>query len=71
VYEQREHSGIPLGYFNKKGRKGMHPQKGDKSQYLRQDEFLSDLEKLTGLNPKLYTGYPTHDFYMKVYGIIE
>lgn len=71
VYEHREHSGIPLGYFNKKGRKGMHPQRGDKSQYLRQEEFLNDLENLTGLNPKLYTGYPFHDFYMKVYGIIE
>ena len=71
VYEHREHSGIPLGYFNKKGRKGMHPQRGDKSQYLRQEEFLNDLEKLTGLNPKLYTGYPAHDFYMKVYDIIQ
>ena len=71
VYEKRNDSGVPLGYFNKIGRKGMHPQNGDMEQYKKTKEFLVDLKKITGLNPKLYTSYPDHGFYMKVYNIID
>ena len=71
VYENRNDSGVPLGYFNKIGRKGMHPQNGDMNQYKRNKELLVDLKKITGLNPKLYTSYPDHGFYMKVYNIID
>jgi len=70
VYENRGDAGIPLGYYNKKGRLGMHPQRGDLKQYLRKDEFLAELGEITGMNPKLYTEYPDHEFYMKVYKII-
>ena len=48
----------------------MHPQNGDKEQYLKSDKLLSELSEITGLNPKLYTSYPFHSFYMKVYNII-
>ena len=70
VFEDRNDTGVPLGFYNKKGRKGMHPQNGDKEQYLNSDKLLSELSEITGLNPKLYTSYPFHSFYMKVYNII-
>ena len=70
VYENRGDAGIPLGYYNKKGRLGMHPQRGDLKQYLRKEEFLEELGDITGMSPKLYTEYPDHEFYMKVYKII-
>jgi len=70
VYENRGDSGIPLGYFNKKGRKGMHPQRGDLQQYKRQKELLNEMKEITGLSPKLHTRYKDHEFYMKVYNII-
>ena len=70
VYENRNDAGIPLGYYNKKGRLGMHPQRGDLKQYLRKKEFLSELGEITGMSHQLYTEYPDHEFYMKVYKII-
>jgi hypothetical protein len=70
VFEDRNNSGVPLGFFNKKGRRGMHPQNGNKSQHLRRDEFLEDMRKITGLSKKIYTNYPDHDFYMGVYNIL-
>ena len=70
VFEDRNDTGVPLGFFNKIGRKGMHPQNGDKKQYLKTDKLLSELSEITGLNPKLYTSYPFHSFYMRVYNII-
>ena len=48
----------------------MHPQRGDLKQYLRKEEFLEELGDITGMSPKLYTEYPDHEFYMKVYKII-
>ena len=70
VYENRNDAGIPLGYYNKKGRLGMHPQRGDLKQYLRKKEFLTELSEITGMSHQLYTEYPDHEFYMKVYKII-
>lgn len=69
VFENRNDSGVSLGFFNKKGRRGMHPQYGDKKQYERKDEFLNDLSKIVGLSTKIYTNYTDHGFYMGVYGI--
>jgi len=70
VIENRQHTGVPLGYFNKKGRRGMHPQRGDMKQYLRKDEFLQEMADITGLDPKIYCKYERHDFYMKVYNVL-
>ena len=70
VFERRSDSGVPLGYYNKGGRRGMHPQRGDMKQYLRKDELLQEMCEITGLNPKLYTEYPDHEFYMGKYNII-
>ena len=70
VFENRGDAGIPLGYYNKKGRLGMHPQNGQLDQYLRKEELLEELSEITGMNPKLYTQYPDHEFYMRVYNII-
>ena len=70
VFERRADSGVPLGYYNKFGRRGMHPQRGDMKQYLRKDELLQEMCEITGLNPKLYTEYPDHEFYMGKYNIL-
>ncbi len=70
VFENRCDSGVPLGFYEKWGRKGYHPQRGDTQQYKRKDELLKEMGEITGLNPKLYTSYPDHEFYMKVYNII-
>ena len=69
VIENRGQSGIPLGYYNKIGRRGKHPQRGDVKQYLRKDELLQDLRRITGLNPKLYTTYD-HGFLMDKNGLL-
>ena len=69
VFENRNDSGVPLGFFNKKGRRGMHPQYGDKKQHERKDELLNDLSEIVGLSTKIYTNYTDHGFYMGVYGI--
>ena len=69
-YDKRDSSGIEFGYFNKVGRRGLHPQHGDKKQYLRKDDFLHTLHPITGLHPKLYAKYTNHEFYMRVFGII-
>jgi hypothetical protein len=69
VFEDRNNSGVPLGFFNKKGRRGMHPQNGNKLQHLRREQFLDDMKKITGLSKKIYTNYPDHAFYMGVYNI--
>tara|TARA_B100000508_G_scaffold22157_1_gene15312 strand:+ start:375 stop:1982 length:1608 start_codon:yes stop_codon:yes gene_type:complete len=71
VYENRCDCGINLGYYNKIGRRGKHPQNGDLEQYKKVKELLVDMKKITKLNPKLYTSYPDHGFYMKVYDIID
>jgi hypothetical protein len=70
VFEDRNNSGVPLGFFNKKGRRGMHPQNGNKLQHLRREQFLDDMKKITGLSKKIYTNYPDHAFYMGVYSIL-
>lgn len=69
VFENRNDTGVPLGFFNKKGRRGMHPQYGDKEQHKRRQEFLEDLKKIVCLSTKMYTNYTDHEFYMEVYGI--
>ena len=68
-YDNRDDSGIDLGFFNKVGRKKKHPQHGDKKQYLMKDEFIDDLQKIAGLS-KFYAIYTGHDFYMKYFDII-
>ena len=70
-YENRDESGIDLGFNNKVGRRRLHPQNGDLDQYERQEEFLSDLRKITKLHPKVYAKYDNHEFYMRVFGIID
>ncbi len=70
VFEDRNNSGVSLGFFNKKGRRGMHPQNGNKKQHLKKDKFLNDMQKITGLSVKMYTKYPDHAFYMGVYKIL-
>lgn len=70
TYFKRNQCGIELGYFNKTGRRGKHPQLGDKKQYLRMKSFTDSLEIITGLSARLYVRYDEHDFYMRVYGII-
>ena len=69
VIENREESGIPLGDHNKFGRRGRHPQRGDLKQYLRKDELLRELKKITGLHPKLYTKHD-HEFLMSKSGVL-
>jgi hypothetical protein len=69
VFENRNDAGVPLGFFNKKGRKGMHPQYGNKNQHKLKEKFLEDLNKIVGLSSKIYTNYTDHEFYMGVYGI--
>ena len=70
VYENRNDAGIKLGYYNKKGRLGKHPQRGDLKQYKRKVQFLGELSKITNLSAHLYTEYPDHEFYMRVYNIL-
>ena len=69
-YDDRNKSGIELGYVNKIGRKGKHPQHGDKKQYLNQGQFLRRIGSITGLHSKIYSRYKEHSFYMRVYNII-
>ena len=69
IIENREETGIPLGNHNKFGRRGKHPQRGDLQQYLRKDELLHELRKITGLHPKLYTKN-NHEFMMSKSGIL-
>ena len=69
-YGDRNRSGIKLGFFNKIGRRGKHPQHGDKKQYLRLQELMVKLYKITGLSQKIYARYKHHDFYMKYFNII-
>ncbi len=68
-YDDRDDSGIELGFLNKVGRRKKHPQHGDKKQYLQKDKFLDDMKDITGL-PKIYATYGEHNFYMKYFGII-
>ena len=70
VYENRNDAGIKLGYYNKKGRLGKHPQRGDLKQYKRKINFLGELSKITNLSAHLYAEYPDHEFYMRVYNIL-
>ena len=70
VIENREESGVPLGYYNKVGRRGKHPQRGNLQQYHRKDELLKEMKKITGLHPKLYTTYHDHDFLMREYSVL-
>jgi len=69
VFENRNDTGVPLGFFNKKGRRGMHPQYGNKEQHKKRQEFLEDLKKIVCLSTKIYTNYTDHEFYMGIYGI--
>lgn len=69
VFENRNDCGVPLGFYNKKGRRGMHPQYGDKEQYKLRKQFLEDMKEIVGLSTKIYTNYTDHGFYMGVYGI--
>ena len=69
-YDGRDDSGIELGFYNKVGRRGKHPQHGDKKQYLNADKFLTDLREITNLHPKVYARYNNHGFYMHEYNII-
>ena len=68
-YDDRDDSGIELGFLNKVGRRKKHPQHGDKKQYLQKDKFLDDMKDITGLS-KIYATYGEHNFYMKYFGII-
>ena len=69
-YDNRNESGIALGYANKIGRKGKHPQHGNKKQYRNQEQFLKRIGSITGLHSKFYARYKEHSFYMRVYNII-
>jgi hypothetical protein len=69
VFENRNDCGVPLGFYNKKGRRGMHPQYGDKDQHKLRKQFLEDMKEIVGLSTKIYTNYTDHEFYMGVYGI--
>ena len=68
-YDNRNDSGIQLGFYNKVGRRKKHPQHGDKKQYQLKDKFLDELKDISGL-PKICAIYREHDFYMKYYNII-
>ena len=68
-YDDRDDSGIELGFINKVGRRKKHPQHGDKKQYQLKDKFLDELKDISGL-PKICAIYREHDFYMKYYNII-
>ena len=69
IIENREETGVPLGYQNKIGRRGRHPQRGDIKQYERKDELLQELKNITGLHPRLYTKHD-HNFMMREYGVL-
>tara|TARA_Y100000592_G_scaffold87046_1_gene141165 strand:- start:1931 stop:3457 length:1527 start_codon:yes stop_codon:yes gene_type:complete len=69
IIENREETGIPLGYNNKFGRKGKHPQRGDLQQFHRKNELLQELKEITGLHPKLYTKH-NHEFMMSESGVL-
>ena len=69
IIENREETGIPLGYNNKFGRKGKHPQRGDLQQFHRKNELLQELKEITGLHPKLYTKH-NHEFMMIESGVL-
>ena len=68
-YDDRNESGIALGFFNKVGRRKKHPQHGDKKQYLRKNELMENLQDITGMHSKFYDTY-NHQFYMKYFDII-
>ena len=70
-YGDRDKCGIKLGFFNKVGRRGKHPQHGDKKQYLRLTILLAKLQEITGLSQKIYAKYKDHEFYMRYFGIIS
>ena len=69
ILEDRNASGVPLGFYGKIGRKGMHPQHGSKDQWKLKTEFLKKMQEITGLSYKIYTNYMEHSFYMSVYNI--
>jgi hypothetical protein len=48
----------------KLARKKIHPQKGDLEQYLRKEEMLSEISKITKMPWKLYL---KHDFSISIY----
>lgn len=68
-YDDRDDSGIKLGFQNKVGRRKKHPQHGDKKQYLLKDKFLDEMKDLVEMS-KFYAMYREHDFYMKYFNII-
>ena len=69
-YDKRDDSGIKLGFMNKKGRVGKHPQHGEMDQYLSTNNLMKVLFEITGLSVKMYVRYKHHDFYMKYFGVI-
>ena len=69
-YDKRDDSGIKLGFQNKKGRVGKHPQHGAMDQYLNTNNLMKVLFEITGLSVKMYVRYKHHDFYMKYFGVI-
>ena len=68
-YDNRDDCGIKFGFKNKKGRLKKHEQLGDLEQYKKVDQFLKDIDRVTGLEAKLHSKYKLHEFYMRYYGI--
>jgi len=60
IIEDRNNCGIALGYQNKVGRRGKHPQRGSKDQWRNRHEFVNAMRSYVGMS-RIYIKHK-HDF---------
>ena len=64
IVEDRNNCGIALGYHNKVGRRGKHPQRGAKDQWRIRHEFVNAMRSYVGMS-RIYVKH-NHDFLRSV-----
>ena len=64
IIEDRNDCGVALGYYNKVGRKGKHPQRGALDQWQYRHEFINAMKSYVGMS-KIYIKHK-HDFMRSV-----
>ena len=60
IVENRDECGVPLGYYNKVGRRGKHPQRGKLDQWKYRSEFINAMKSYVGMS-RIYIKHK-HDF---------
>ena len=64
IIEDRNDCGVALGYYNKVGRRGKHPQRGALDQWQYRHEFINAMKSYVGMS-KIYIKHK-HDFMRSV-----